>query len=320
MTGPPSPPEPPGFARPSLTPPGAAAPTPASQPSPFPSPYLGYPPSSSGVPSQPPLRAYAGYPPGGWAWNGYQWAPVPYSMPYGPPARPYEPMRTKATIAAILYVVAACAAIFVIVALLHRYSVVTSISDAHLNGGPPVSVSTADDADNLVIAAVVAYVIAAVVAGISLLVVLHGSQRNNRVLGAYELRYTPGWVVGWSLIPLVNFVMHWLVVSDVERTSRDPRGRPTRMSRYGQGVYWAIPALVTAWITSFVLQLVGNGDSTSTTDPTSTFSEVIDRIHTHDAILTGLFAFDLVIIALYIVIIRRILANQERAAQAAAAG
>jgi hypothetical protein len=224
-------------------------------------------------------------------------------------------MRGKAMVATVLYVIAVGAAIFGIVALAHRYSLVSSVADAVRTRNPGgVDPTAADTADNLVVAAWTTYLVAVLLAAIALLVFLHGVQRNNRVLGAYELRFSPGWVVGWSLIPIANIVMHWIVLSDVEKTARDPRGRPTRMARQGLRIHPAVVALPVLWVCAFILNIVGSSYSNSSLDAATSFNNLIDRAHVHDGVYIGLFALVIATIGLYVTVIRRILRSQELAA------
>jgi hypothetical protein len=65
---------------------------------------------------------------------------------------------------------------------------------------------------------------------------------NLRALGVGELKYTPGWAVGWWLIPFANIVMPFLTMrelwkaSDPEAGSIDWLGRPTTALL---GLWWA---------------------------------------------------------------------------------
>lgn len=45
---------------------------------------------------------------------------------------------------------------------------------------------------------------------------------NVRALGASRLRFTPGWAVGWSFIPVANLWMPYLALKEIWQASIDP--------------------------------------------------------------------------------------------------
>jgi heme/copper-type cytochrome/quinol oxidase subunit 2 len=49
------------------------------------------------------------------------------------------------------------------------------------------------------------------------------AQSNVRALGAANLRYSPGWAVGWWFVPFANIVMPYLTVRELWKAS-DPEG------------------------------------------------------------------------------------------------
>jgi hypothetical protein len=288
-----------------------------------------YPPPQAYPPQQPyPPQAYPAYP--GWWWNGTGWVPTPYGVSvYGEkPTGPYERMSSKATMAIVFYVLAVAAAAFAVYAYLHRYSVITDLSDAfnRLQAGDLTTsfdAASANNADNLVRASSITFVVAFALGFIALLVFLHGSQRNNRALGARAMRFTPGWVVGWFLIPLANLVMGWVALNEVEQVSRNPRGvgaagTPERSSLRVAPV---VVALAIATSTVIVCAVVGSNLTTTINqaDITSvtSFHDYIDKVHVHDALYTGVFALYGVIAVLWVVLVRRIAANQQAAARQA---
>jgi hypothetical protein len=38
---------------------------------------------------------------------------------------------------------------------------------------------------------------------------LRRANSNARALGAWSMRFTPGWVVGWFFVPIANLFMPW---------------------------------------------------------------------------------------------------------------
>jgi hypothetical protein len=273
-------------------------------------------------------QAHPAYP--GWWWNGSGWVPAPYGVSvYGEkPTGPYERMSNKATIATVFYVIAVGAAVFAVYANLHRYSVISNLSDAfnRLQAGDLTTsfdAATADNADNLVRASTITFGVAFALGFIALLVFLHGSQRNNRALGARAMRFTPGWVVGWFLIPLANLVMGWVALNEVEQVSRNPRGVGAAGTAERSSLRVAPIVAALAIATSIVIVCAVVGANLTTTinqaDITSvtSFHDYIDKVHAHDALYTGVFALYGVIAILWVVLVRRIAANQQAAARQA---
>lgn len=74
---------------------------------------------------------------------------------------------------------------------------------------------------------------------------LHRARRNLDDLGAEDLRFTPGWTVGWFFIPVLHLFRPFQAVSELWRASADPQGRWAEA-----GVGLLLPAWWLAWITS----------------------------------------------------------------------
>ena len=98
-------------------------------------------------------------------------------------------------------------------------------------------------------------VVALGIAAIAWLVWQHRAHANLRPLGAGELRFTPGWAVGWWFVPFANLVRPPQAVSELVRAS-DPaggtvehRGRPTPRIVWVWWVIWVIGGLMSYGIT-----------------------------------------------------------------------
>jgi hypothetical protein len=61
----------------------------------------------------------------------------------------------------------------------------------------------------------------AVVLALAFCMWTHRAARNLPALGGRNLKYTPGWAVGWFFIPLANLMMPYFVASEIWRNS-DP--------------------------------------------------------------------------------------------------
>jgi hypothetical protein len=92
-------------------------------------------------------------------------------------------------------------------------------------------------------------------AAITFLMWLHRSYRNLPALGATELRFSPGWAVGWWFVPFANFVQPVRVVTEVWQASQAAHGQNTRAGRRAIGtplpmwLWWGL------WVGSIVLLL-----------------------------------------------------------------
>ena len=70
----------------------------------------------------------------------------------------------------------------------------------------------------------------------------HRAQANLRALGVADTRFTPGWAVGWWLIPFAWYVMPYLTTREVWKAS-DPEAGATdwlRSSAKLIGWWWAV--------------------------------------------------------------------------------
>ncbi len=91
----------------------------------------------------------------------------------------------------------------------------------------------------------------------------HRAQSNLRALGAANLRFTPGWAVGWWLIPVANFAMPYLTTRELLKASDPTAGavdwkvRPTGMLL---PVWWGA-WLFRAALTGIALSIAGQSSS-----------------------------------------------------------
>jgi hypothetical protein len=98
------------------------------------------------------------------------------------------------------------------------------------------------------------------------------AQSNLRALGAENLRYTPGWAVGWWFIPIANFAIPYLTVRELVKASNPAAG----------AIDWAaprtpviIPLWWGAWLAHVILASAG---AAVAADPdTATFAQLAAR-------------------------------------------
>lgn len=53
---------------------------------------------------------------------------------------------------------------------------------------------------------------------------IHRMDSNIHALGARDLRFTPGWAVGWYFVPIANLWKPYQAMSEIWRASRNPAG------------------------------------------------------------------------------------------------
>ncbi len=51
---------------------------------------------------------------------------------------------------------------------------------------------------------------------------IHRANRNARALGAQDMRFTPGWSVGWFFVPLLSLWKPYQAMKEIWRASQDP--------------------------------------------------------------------------------------------------
>jgi Ca2+/Na+ antiporter len=61
---------------------------------------------------------------------------------------------------------------------------------------------------------------------------------NALALGAREMRYTPGWSVGWFFVPFANLVMPFKVMREIWQASSDPGNQSAKSSSAVVGWWW----------------------------------------------------------------------------------
>jgi len=91
-------------------------------------------------------------------------------------------------------------------------------------------------------------------AGVVWLCWQYRAQSNLPVLGTAGLKYSPGWVIGWWLIPVASYAMPYLTVRELYKASAPGAG----------AIDWAAvrtPPLLAfwwiAWVSRTILSLIG---------------------------------------------------------------
>lgn len=68
---------------------------------------------------------------------------------------------------------------------------------------------------------------------------LYLANANARALGADDLLGSPGWAVGWFLIPILNLVMPFMTVRDMWKASANPKDWQAGSAPAAIGLWWA---------------------------------------------------------------------------------
>ena len=61
-----------------------------------------------------------------------------------------------------------------------------------------------------------------ILGGVLFFVWVYRANKNIRALGAQNLKFTPGWCVGWFFIPFANFWMPYRAVREISKASMNP--------------------------------------------------------------------------------------------------
>ena len=73
---------------------------------------------------------------------------------------------------------------------------------------------------------------------------IHRANHNARQLGAADMRFTPGWAVGWHFVPVAWFWKPYQAMTEIWRASRNPadwRGKPVSPLLHWWWCLWIVP-------------------------------------------------------------------------------
>ena len=112
---------------------------------------------------------------------------------------------------------------------------------------------------------------------------------NSRGFGAWDMRFTPGWSVGFYFIPFLNLVRPYQAMKEIWQISHDPDNWQLVPGASLLGWWWAL------WLTSgFVGQLVFQTTLSAVTVDELRESTVLSMISRVIAMALGLVAIKLV--------------------------
>jgi hypothetical protein len=164
--------------------------------------------------------------------------------------------------------------------------------------GELVSPGEAARSDQRVATITIVGLVVLLVTGIVWLVWQHRSQANLHAARLPELTYTPGWAVGWWLIPFANFVKPFQTVRELWKASAGDE-------RWSQIKTWPIIGWWWAWwIGGVILDRVA-ANSLNQDQPT------LDELVSGSRLFLGSEVVTIVTGVLAIVIVRSVLERQE---------
>jgi hypothetical protein len=67
---------------------------------------------------------------------------------------------------------------------------------------------------------------------------VHRANQNIRAFGAQDLKFTPGWAVGWFFVPIANLWMPFKVMSEIFRASGQPEEWQKQVNAPLLGRWW----------------------------------------------------------------------------------
>lgn len=144
------------------------------------------------------------------------------------------------------------------------------------------------------------------IAGVAWLVWQHRAHSNLTALGAGELRFTPGWAVGWWFVPFANLVRPAQVMSELTRASDPAYGAVEQADRQ-------TPRIVLVWWLTWVIGgLMSYGIARASTDD-------LTSLLTRDRVLIASEGLHAIAAVLAIALVRRVQRLQSQRAVRGAA-
>lgn len=247
----------------------------------------------------------------GWteAWNEYtkweqRFLPVSPEGTLAEPAAADEVRPTRSLARAVVILLGVIAA-FAVLTAATRAGLIARLDELKEGRGTAAAVQDASDVVNGI--AVLTFLLI-LIAAIVWITWQRRAHAGLPALGVVGLRFTPGWVVAWWLIPVANFVMPALTMSELWKAS-DPEAGPTDWTAR------PIPALLGWWWACCLLRfpVLGAVASGIGTD------QEVDALTARAGVGITSDLITVVAAALAIALVRRIEDRRQRKASAATA-
>lgn len=124
--------------------------------------------------------------------------------------REYRSNATLTRAVATLLWINVAIAVVAIWSTLKEISLLEAISE-----GQQISMAEAEASDNRQFRVGMVQIAAYVLTAVAFLVWVYRTNRNTGALGLGELRFTPGWSVGWWFVPVMNLFRPYQIVSEL---------------------------------------------------------------------------------------------------------
>jgi uncharacterized protein DUF4328 len=214
----------------------------------------------------------------GWnqAWNQFSaWEPRAVEVPHGgtpPPDARVSTGTFRSAHARAQWTIVLLAIVAVLAAVDLGFWA-AHIGNLHRLDQGLASVAQARDSEDGAAAVFGFFVLAIVPTAIAWLLWQYRAHANLRALGAANLAYSPGWAVGWWLIPFANIVLPYLTVRELWKASHPDAGAIDWKARGGAaivGVWWT-GRLVTQALFQVGAALTTEGPDVATSTASSAF-------------------------------------------------
>jgi hypothetical protein len=179
------------------------------------------------------------------------------------------------------------------VAVLMEMSLLQRIID-----GSQVTLTEATASDNRVAASAQLWLVLLVPTVVVWLIWQHRAHANLRAVGVTELEYSPGWAVGWWLIPIANLWKPFQVNRELWKASSGVHDWRSLQTGTVLGWWWA------SWILASVLGRIAAGARSDAETPMALRSaDIVDLLSTVVVAASAVLA---------ILLVRSVLTRQDR--------
>lgn len=151
--------------------------------------------------------------------------------------------RSASTLAACASLLLAAEALVAALTAFSTSRMIAMVDSGRFGSAIPPGLAEAQDAQQRLLA--VTEVGIMLVAVLVFLIWVYRANRNARSLGVEGMQYSPGWSVGWFLVPVASLFMPYFVLREIWKASSTNSLREWRQTP-------ASPILVVWWAVSFI--------------------------------------------------------------------
>lgn len=138
----------------------------------------------------------------------------------------------------ILLIVSIVIALIAIVSTFFEYKLIVAMQEGNFESEQAIlTAAEANDIRQSVIG--FAQVSVAIAIGILSIMWLYRGNANVRALGAADLNFSPGWMVGWYFVPIANLWKPYQGMKELWKASSNPKAWPGKLVPNVLGWWWA---------------------------------------------------------------------------------